>query len=497
LSGALEKKRKSQMSDDERVRSFQRKLYQKSKQEETFRFYVLYDKLCLPYVLREAYKRCRKNGGSPGVDGVTFASIEDAGVDGFLERIRNELEQETYRPEMVRRVYIPKANGKMRPLGIPTIKDRVVQTACKLVIEPIFEADFQDESYGFRPRRSAGQAVATIREHLKRGYDQVYDADLSSYFDTIPHDKLMKLLEQRITDKRVLKLIRMWLKTPVRDDDGTISGGRNSREGTPQGGVISPLLANIYLNILDKAVNRNNGIYWYHNIKIVRYADDFILMGRYMPDTIVRYTIGLLERLGLTINTEKSRRIQARKNPFDFLGFTFRHDRDKFGRPFKFWNVTPSVKAEKRLYDNARELLDTHRHWGPQTVSRELNKRISGWFGYYTIPGVSYPMTTAYRMEEKLSYKLHKYYKRKSQVCRVCPGTVDEAVSLPGLPCGSYLQAEQFLPGMQYPVQTQKSSLEAKLAGKPFLQAVPRQIQQHWWKAFLIAAGRPATGVTH
>jgi RNA-directed DNA polymerase len=157
------------MSDDERVRSFQRKLYQKSKQEETFRFYVLYDKLCLPYVLREAYKRCRKNGGSPGVDGVTFASIEDAGVDGFLERIRNELEQETYRPEMVRRVYIPKANGKMRPLGIPTIKDRVVQTACKLVIEPIFEADFQDESYGFRPRRSAGQAVATIREHLKRG----------------------------------------------------------------------------------------------------------------------------------------------------------------------------------------------------------------------------------------------------------------------------------------------------------------------------------------
>jgi RNA-directed DNA polymerase len=415
LSGALEKKRKSQMSDDERVRSFQKKLYQKSKQEETFRFYVLYDKLCLPYVLREAYKRCRKNGGSPGVDGVTFASIEDAGVDGFLERIRNELEQETYRPEMVRRVYIPKANGKMRPLGIPTIKDRVVQTACKLVIEPIFEADFQDESYGFRPRRSAGQAVATIREHLKRGYDQVYDADLSSYFDTIPHDKLMKLLEQRITDKRVLKLIRMWLKTPVRDDDGTISGGRNSREGTPQGGVISPLLANIYLNILDKAVNRNNGIYWYHNIKIVRYADDFILMGRYMPDTIVRYTIGLLERLGLTINTEKSRRIQARKNPFDFLGFTFRHDRDKFGRPFKFWNVTPSVKAEKRLYDNARELLDTHRHWGPQTVSRELNKRISGWFGYYTIPGVSYPMTTAYRMEEKLSYKLHKYYKRKSQ----------------------------------------------------------------------------------
>jgi RNA-directed DNA polymerase len=376
---------------------------------------TLYDKLCLPYVLREAYKRCRKNGGSPGVDGVTFASIEDAGVDGFLERIRNELEQETYRPEMVRRVYIPKANGKMRPLGIPTIKDRVVQTACKLVIEPIFEADFQDESYGFRPRRSAGQAVATIREHLKRGYDQVYDADLSSYFDTIPHDKLMKLLEQRITDKRVLKLIRMWLKTPVRDDDGTISGGRNSREGTPQGGVISPLLANIYLNILDKAVNRNNGIYWYHNIKIVRYADDFILMGRYMPDTIVRYTIGLLERLGLTINTEKSRRIQARKNPFDFLGFTFRHDRDKFGRPFKFWNVTPSVKAEKRLYDNARELLDTHRHWGPQTVSRELNKRISGWFGYYTIPGVSYPMTTAYRMEEKLSYKLHKYYKRKSQ----------------------------------------------------------------------------------
>lgn len=407
--------RKSQKSDDERVRNLQRKLYRKAKQEENFRFYVLYDKICLPYVLRESYRRCRNNGGSCGIDGVNFEQIEKNGVANFLNGIKNELEQMKYMPEMVKRVYIPKSNGNMRPLGIPTIKDRVIQTACKVIIEPIYEPDFQDESYGFRPRRSAGDAVTRIKEHLKVGKNVVYDADLSSYFDTIPHDKLMKLLHQRISDQRVLNLIKMWLKAPVKTDDGKISGGKKKTKGTPQGGVISPVLANIYLNILDKAVNRSDGIYRYHEIKIVRYADDFVLMGRCIPDEIIQYTVGLLERLGLTVNQEKSKLINACKTPFEFLGFSFRYDMDKWGRRAKYWNVIPSHKAENQIYKSLQELLDEHRYWHPRKLSRELNIKIRGWFEYYTIPKVSYSTPAAYRLEEKLSYKLHKYYKRKSQ----------------------------------------------------------------------------------
>ena len=415
MGEALEKKRKSQMSDEERVRDFQRKLYRKAKQEESYKFYILYDKILLPYVLRESYKRCKRNGGSPGVDGVTFSMIEEAGVSPFLEEIRKELETESYRPEPVRRVYIPKANGNQRPLGIPTIKDRVIQTACKLIIEPIFEADFQESSYGFRPKRRAADAVGEIKKNLKEGKDTVYDADLSSYFDTIPHEKLLKAIALRVTDRRVLHLIKMWLKAPIVDDDGRTSGGRKNKRGTPQGGVISPLLANVYLNILDRAVNRKDGLYKRNGVKIVRYADDFVLMGRYIPDTVLRYTHGLLEKLGLTINTEKSRKVRARKEPFDFLGFTFRHDRDGFGRPFKYWNVAASRKSESRLNDAIRMYLKNHRSRNSRWLCEDLNTKIGGWFRYFTIPGVSHAIKSAYRIEEYLSYKLHRHYKKKSQ----------------------------------------------------------------------------------
>jgi len=261
------------MSDKERVRDFQHKLYQKAKQEEMFRFYVLYDKVRLPHFLRESYKRCKANRGSAGVDGMTFKDVEIYGVDKFLSEIVAELESMTYKPQPVLRVHIPKTNGKTRPLGIPVIKDRVIQMAVKLVIEPIFEADFEDSSYGFRPRRSAGDAVRQIKQKLQEGKYEVFDADLSAYFDTIPHKELLQLVGKRISDKNVLHLIKMWLKAPVMDK-GRFAGGKKSKLGTPQGGVISPLLANIYLHEFDKAVNREDGLFYQCGIRIIRYADD-------------------------------------------------------------------------------------------------------------------------------------------------------------------------------------------------------------------------------
>ena len=222
------------MTDNERVRDLQRKLYRKAKEEESYRFYVLYDKVCIPYVLREAYRRVKANRGAPGVHGVTFKSLEAEGERELLETIRKELVEKSYRPSPVKRVMIPKPNGKMRPLGIPTIKDRVVQMACKMIVEPIFEADFQESSYGFRPKRSAKDAVREIKGHLKAGREQVYDADLSSYFDTIPHGKLLMLIGLRIADRQILHLIKQWLKAPV-VEDGKISGGKKNRTGTPQG----------------------------------------------------------------------------------------------------------------------------------------------------------------------------------------------------------------------------------------------------------------------
>jgi len=257
IDNNLTNKRKADLSAEERVRIFQRKLYSKAKQEKGFRFYVLYDKLTVGYFLIEAWRRVKLNKGIAGYDKKSFADIEEYGVEEFLNEIQQELKDETYKPSPILRVYIPKANGKMRPLGIPTIKDRVVQMCCKLIIEPIFEADFEDCSHGFRPKRSAHGAIKAIKTNLKSGRTEVYDADLSGYFDNIPHDKLMYLVETRITDKRVLKLIKMWLKAPSFEDNKL----HKSKKGTPQGGVISPLLANIYLNLIDKAVNRKTGFF--------------------------------------------------------------------------------------------------------------------------------------------------------------------------------------------------------------------------------------------
>ncbi|TDX48968.1 group II intron reverse transcriptase/maturase [Orenia marismortui] len=239
---------------EENIRDFQRKIYLKAKREKDFRFYILYDKIISKRFLLSAYYRVKENDGKPGVDGVSFKDIEEKGLDQFIDNLHDELKAKEYKPSPVMRVYIPKVNGGKRPLGIPTIKDRVIQMSCKLVIEPIFEADFEDVSYGFRPKRGAEDAIKTIKDNLKEGKTEVYDADLSSYFDTIPHDKLMILIGSRISDKHTLNLIKKWLKTPIKEN-GRLIGGKKNKQGTPQGGVISPLLANIYLNLLDKIVN--------------------------------------------------------------------------------------------------------------------------------------------------------------------------------------------------------------------------------------------------
>ena len=407
------------LSDEERVRDFQRKLYRKAKQEAAFRFYLLYDKICLGYVLREAYSRCRKNNGSPGLDNVTFEQIEERGVTEFLDELQQELKAKTYKPSAVKRVYIPKANGKMRPLGIPTIKDRVAQMACKMVIEPIFEADFDDASYGFRPERSAQDAVTKIKEYLQEGNSKILDADLSAYFDTIPHDKLMKLIGMRISDKNVLHLIKIWLKAPV-SEDGKISGGKGNKRGTPQGGVISPLLANIYMHLIDRAVQREGGIFQRCGVKIVRYADDFVLIGRTMQREVIQRMKELLLRMELSLNEEKTRIIDMHKDRkgFHFLGFEFRYNKDRMGRPCWYLHIGPSPKSGKKVRDKIHIYLHENGHKPPAVIAKNLNAIICGWINYFTIPKVSYPAKSKRDLRFYLAISLTRFYQRKSQ--RAC-----------------------------------------------------------------------------
>jgi group II intron reverse transcriptase/maturase len=350
LDGANEqdelfKRKKKEMPDAERVLSFQCKLYQKAKQERDCKFYVLYDKMFLPHMLREAWKQVKSNGGSSGVDGVGITDVEKYGVNEYLSELGEELRKQTYQPKAVKRVMIPKANGGERPLGIPTVKDRIAQTVCKMILEPIFEADFEDISYGFRPERGAKDAIKTIKTNLQMGKVNVLDADMSKYFDTIPHDKLMITLKQRISDPRMLKLIIKWLKAPIFEDN-QFKGGKRNKVGTPQGGVISPLLSNIYLHLLDRIVNNPKSLFSKYGIKIVRYADDFVLMGEKINQQAIEKLKELINRMGLTINESKTRLVEAKQEAFHFLGFTMSYDKDTKGRNIRYWNVTPSKKSE-------------------------------------------------------------------------------------------------------------------------------------------------------
>jgi len=408
-------KKRKEMSSAERVQLYQRKLYQKAKQEKEYRFYVLYDKIFLTYVVEEAWKRVKANGGSAGVDGVTIEEIEAKGAEEFLKELSEELRQQTYQPSAVKRVWIPKNDGDKRPLGIPTVKDRVAQMACTLVIEPIFEADFEESSYGFRPNRSAQDAVAKIKEHLKTGKTEVYDADLSKYFDTIPHEKLMIALRERIADQRVLRLINKWLKAPVYDE-GQYKGGKKNKAGTPQGGVISPLLANLYLHLLDRIVNSVRSIFRKTGVVMVRYADDFVLMGKTLSKAVLSKLKELLTRMGLTLNEQKSGMINARETPFQFLGFVFRYDRNfKIPQSPRFWNVKPSEKSNKKVRDKVGTALKQMGHYKPEVLVTELNAIIRGWLNYFEIKGVSYPYMAKRKLNFYLRMRLVKYFNRKSQ----------------------------------------------------------------------------------
>jgi RNA-directed DNA polymerase len=300
------------LATPEKIRILQRKLYRKAKAEPAFRFYLLYDKICREDILRHAYALARENAGAAGVDGMTFATIEASGVEAWLAGLREELVSKMYRPDPVRRVMIPKPHGGgERPLGIPTIRDRVVQTAAKLVLEPIFEADFEDNAYGYRPARGAVDAVKDVHRHLCRGYTDVVDADLSRYFDSIPHSDLMQSVARRIVDRHVLRLIKLWLKAPIEErDDGDgrrrIGGGKSNTRGTPQGGVASPLLANIYMNRFLKHW-RLTGRGEAFRAHVVAYADDFVILSRGRAAEAPAWTKAVMTKLGLTLNEARPR----------------------------------------------------------------------------------------------------------------------------------------------------------------------------------------------
>ena len=408
-------KKRKDMSSQERVQLLQRKLYLKAKGEKGYKFYILYDKVFLKYILEESWRRVSANGGAAGVDGVRVEDISKGGLKKFLKELQEDLRKQTYAPCSVKRVDIPKSNGGVRPLGIPTIRDRVAQMACKLVIEPIFEADFTKDSFGFRPKRNAQGAIREIKEELKSGKVQVYDADLSKYFDTIPHSKLVIALEERISDKRIIDLIKKWLRSPIRKD-GQDTGGRKKKVGTPQGGVISPLLSNIYLNLLDRIVSHPKSLFSKSGIRIIRYADDFVLLGKSISEEVKGKLEELLNRMELSLNQDKSKEVNATQSSFEFLGFKISYDKSLYGpKTKKYWNIQPSEKSQNKIRTNIKEKLQKIGHYRPEAVAGELNDIIRGWLNYFDVPGLSYTKVAKRKLRYYLNDRLPRYYNRKSQ----------------------------------------------------------------------------------
>jgi RNA-directed DNA polymerase len=371
-----------ELTNTSELQEFRRKLYTKAKAEPKYRFYSLYDKAYRSDVLAEAYRKVKANGGTSGIDRETCEAIEEEGLDGYFAGLQLEMKEQRYRPQPVRRVYIPKANGKQRPLGIPTVRDRIVQTAFLLVMEPIFEADFSASSFGFRPNKSAHDAIREMYKLLNWGCVEVYDVDLEKYFDTVNHDKLMKLVARRIADKQVLHVIQQWLSC------GYIEDGqhRQSKTGTPQGGVISPLLANIYLNPVDQAFERRKlGAIQKGSIHLVRYADDMVILAQRKLETGIKLLERYIDRLGLRLNQEKTHRITLEEGKkVDFLGFQFYCAKSR-RTGTRLILVSPSKRSQQRCREKVRMLVH---HSIPLRVKEQvqnMNRYLQGWVGYFRV----------------------------------------------------------------------------------------------------------------
>lgn len=403
-----------------RLQELRQKLGQKAKQQKRFRFYSLYGLVYRDEVLQAAWAAVRRNDGAPGIDGVSIEQISATPerAAAFLSEIQESLRKKTYRARAVLRVYIPKANGKQRPLGIPTVRDRVVQAAVLLILEPIFEADFEDCSYGFRPGRSAHQALGALVQHLKEGKTAVYDADLAGYFDSIPHDKLLACVRMRVVDGSVLGLIRQWLTAPVveRAKGGKPPTVRRNEQGTPQGGVLSPLLANVYLHWFDHLFERADGPVQWARAALVRYADDFVVEARYISSRLRGWLEGKLEGwLGLQINREKTRIVELRQlgQSLDFLGYTIRLVADQFGRPQRYWTLHPSRKAMAREREALRALIGPQQcHVPLPELIEGLNRHLKGWANYFQL---GHPRKAFRQLNHFVRYRLGMHLRRRSQ----------------------------------------------------------------------------------
>ena len=394
-----------------KIRELQIKLYRKAKNEPGYRFYMLYDKICREDILAHAYELARANKGAPGVDGQTFEQIESAGLGEWLTGIRQELRNKTYQPQPVRRVMIPKPGGGERPLGIPTIRDRVVQTAAKIVLEPIFEADLEPSAYGYRPKRSAQDAIRKVHQLICEGYTDVVDADLSKYFDTIPHCELLQCVARRIVDREVLRLIKMWLQAPVeeRDENGKrrLTGGKDRHCGTPQGGVASPLLANLYMNRLLKGW-RNTRRGEQFDAHIVNYADDFVILSRGKAAEALNWTRQVVARMGVTLNEAKTSIKQARQESFNFLGYTFGPHRYKKDGHW-YLGASPSKKAVARIKEKVGELLVPSNTGTWEEARDRLNQMLRGWSAYFSYG----TRAEAYRAVESYVYESVRHFLRR------------------------------------------------------------------------------------
>lgn len=400
----------------ERIQALTLKLGLKARRESKFRFYSLYHHVCMPDVLESAWRAVAKNNGVAGIDGITINQIKESpnGVNLFLSNLRNKLISKSYKPSPVERVYIKKANGKLRPLGIPTIADRVIQTAVAIIITPIFEQDFLDCSYGFRPKRGAQDAVMGVMSYVKSGYTTVLDADISGYFDNIPHDKLIKAIKMRIVDSAFLKLIRMWLKCAIveKSDDGKIVSFR-SNKGTPQGGVISPILANIYLHWFDKQFS------WTMDAKtknavMVRYADDFVIMMKRNSKELQNWVAKvLLERFELEINREKSKLVFLPLKSFDFLGYNFSRRKSIYGGKYRYWHLEPSKDSVLREFKNIGAITRYRNSCIPvKKLIESLNQQMNGWGNYFCLGN---PHNTFAKIDRHAREKLWRHLRRRSQ----------------------------------------------------------------------------------